>query len=88
MLVDIRLVKEKIYIYIWTPIHGHATVSWPAKTLHHLCVDTESSFERTYQGWMDGERESGKSVLSARLDDVCVWEREEEGDLSCNLFGH
>ena len=49
----------------WTTTHGCVGVGWPARTyLHQLCEDTWICLIGT-----DREKESGKSVLSARFDD-------------------
>ena len=60
-------------VLLWTPIHGCASIGRPARTyLHWLCADTGCSLENLL-GAMDDrdwwkERESGKSMLTVRLD--------------------
>ena len=65
-------------VLLWTPTHGRASFSRPARTYsHQFCTDTGCSLEdlpetMVYRdGWREREREreSGKSVLSAWLDD-------------------
>ena len=61
-------------VLLWTPTHGRANVGRPAKTyLHQLCADTGCSLEELPGRWMigtDRKRESGKSLLSAQLEDA------------------
>ena len=60
-------------VHLWTLTHERASVGRPTRTyIHQLCTDTGCSREdqpgRETMG-MDGKRESGNSVLLARLED-------------------
>ena len=57
-------------ILLWTPLHGRTSVGQPTRThLQLLCMDTGCSLEDLLEAMdmieMNGERESGKSVLAA-----------------------
>ena len=64
-------------ILLWTPLHGHASVSQPTRTyLQQICTDTGCSQEDLLKVMNDErerererERESRKSMLAAWYDD-------------------
>ena len=66
-----KLIRD---VLLWTPTQRLASGGRPTKTyLHQLCADAECSLEDLPGAVNDkdrlGERESGKSVLSVRLDE-------------------
>ena len=55
----------------WTPLHGCASVRWPARTyLQQICTDTRCSLGDLLEAMeMNCKRESGKSMLAVQYDD-------------------
>ena len=75
--IEIVQLEKEEWIHKWRssvdPTHRCASVGRPARTYLHQLVQTQNVVWKTCQEWWmigtDGEKESGKSVLSVWLDE-------------------
>ena len=74
-----KLSKEKhtTNILLWTPTHGHTSVSRPAKSyIHWLCVDTGWCLENLLSmmtnrdGWQDSERNLFSACIYKKINSL------------------
>ena len=70
-------------VLLWTLSNGRASIGRPVRTyLQQLCTDTGYKPEKNcWKWWMvgtNGERVTGKSILTTQHDDICIYIRIDD----------